>query len=572
VAYTGKFVTPGPGSWEREQTHFVQPISRYLGDIFPAAMTRGFREMTSRYGILLDYIELAVVDGFVYTAPRPVGAPKAAKGPPPKPVFKLMTWLHPEIRRRIKRSREALETKIWRDDVRMWDAEIKPSVAKTNARLGALEPGSVTDEALTAHLRECRRALDNAIYQHHRLNGCCMLPIGEYLAEAAEWTGLPTSELLEPFRGSSPVSIGAREELERLSAALRKDDAARALLAEGREAGEVLRAVRETKGDVGEAARAYLDVVGYRITTGYDVADRFGLEMPEVLTRAIRKAVDDTEVRRDGEGPAAAKVRDAVPVKHRDRFDELLREARLVFRIRDERCYLNDALTTGITRVAILEAGKRLASRDRVADPGHAVELAPDELVAVLAGRDREGPSRDELADFNSYRASKSYLDAPEFLGNPPSGPPPAEWLPPHAARMQRAVTIILGSIFGARAAESEREGAKPSAIVKGLGVGGGVYEGRARLVLSPLDFPKVQQGDVLVARATAPAYNVLLPLLGALVTDRGGLLSHPAIVAREYGLPAVVGCVDATAKIKDDVRVRVDGSKGEVSVLQAPS
>jgi pyruvate,water dikinase len=86
--------------------------------------------------------------------------------------------------------------------------------------------------------------------------------------------------------------------------------------------------------------------------------------------------------------------------------------------------------------------------------------------------------------------------------------------------------------------------------------------------VLTPSDFSKVAQGDVLVARITTPAYNVLLPLLGAVVTDRGGLLSHPAIVSREYGIPGVVGTREATGRIADGVRVRVDGDAGEVTVL----
>lgn len=91
-----------------------------------------------------------------------------------------------------------------------------------------------------------------------------------------------------------------------------------------------------------------------------------------------------------------------------------------------------------------------------------------------------------------------------------------------------------------------EPQGPAPAAspAVRGLAVGSGTYEGCARLVLSAADFPRVQKGDVLVVRATSPDYNTLLPLLGALVTDRGGLLSHSAIVAREYGLPGVVGCV----------------------------
>jgi pyruvate,water dikinase len=234
--------------------------------------------------------------------------------------------------------------------------------------------------------------------------------------------------------------------------------------------------------------------------------------------------------------------------------------------MRDERCVLNDAVVLGITRRALLEAGKRLVARGRLEDAEHAVDLRPEEVTSLLRGKDTTAPSREELAEYARYRTTKTYLDAPEHLGIPPSAPPPPEWLPLAAARIQRATMAVLGAMFDTRAklAKGEtREG-----VVKGLAVGGGSYEGTARLVLSSIDFPRVAKGDVLVARATGPTYNALLPLLGALVTDRGGLLSHPAIIAREYGLPGVVGCVDATTRIADGARVRVDGVAGEVHLL----
>jgi rifampicin phosphotransferase len=72
----------------------------------------------------------------------------------------------------------------------------------------------------------------------------------------------------------------------------------------------------------------------------------------------------------------------------------------------------------------------------------------------------------------------------------------------------------------------------------------------------------------VLLTESTTEAFNILLPLLGAIVTDSGGLLSHSAIVAREYGIPGVVGTRDATDRISDGAQVRVDGNAGEVTVL----
>jgi len=94
------------------------------------------------------------------------------------------------------------------------------------------------------------------------------------------------------------------------------------------------------------------------------------------------------------------------------------------------------------------------------------------------------------------------------------------------------------------------------------------VYEGPARRVSDPAEFSRIVQGDVLVTEATTEAFNILLPLLGAIVTDSGGLLSHSAIVAREYGIPGVVGTREATARIADGARLRVDGDAGEVTLL----
>jgi pyruvate,water dikinase len=104
--------------------------------------------------------------------------------------------------------------------------------------------------------------------------------------------------------------------------------------------------------------------------------------------------------------------------------------------------------------------------------------------------------------------------------------------------------------------------------VVKGRGAGLGVYEGTARIIEGSNQFDRIQQGDVLITRATSPTFNVVLGHVGAIVTDYGGILSHAAIVAREFGLPAVVACGDASTVIPDGARVRVDSAAGEVTIL----
>jgi phosphoenolpyruvate synthase/pyruvate phosphate dikinase len=103
---------------------------------------------------------------------------------------------------------------------------------------------------------------------------------------------------------------------------------------------------------------------------------------------------------------------------------------------------------------------------------------------------------------------------------------------------------------------------------LEGISVSPGIYEGIARVIKDPVDFHRLQQDDVLISKCTSSSFNVVMPLLGALVTDRGGLLSHAAIVAREYGIPGIVGARKATSVIPDGSRVRVDGAAGTVEVL----
>ncbi len=104
---------------------------------------------------------------------------------------------------------------------------------------------------------------------------------------------------------------------------------------------------------------------------------------------------------------------------------------------------------------------------------------------------------------------------------------------------------------------------------VKGIAGSPGVVEGVARVVMSEAQFDSLQQGEILVCQMTNPAWQVLYGKIIAVVTDAGGTVSHPAVLAREYGIPAVVGTSGGTARIKTGDRLRVDGNTGVVEILE---
>jgi pyruvate,water dikinase len=114
----------------------------------------------------------------------------------------------------------------------------------------------------------------------------------------------------------------------------------------------------------------------------------------------------------------------------------------------------------------------------------------------------------------------------------------------------------------------SKTAAAQPAGSVKGLGASAGVYEGTARVVESADQFDQVKKGEVLVCKMTSPAWVVLFTKIGGLITDSGGALSHPAVVSREFGIPAVVGTRTGTEAIKTGQRVRLNGASGLVEIL----
>ncbi len=334
------------------------------------------------------------------------------------------------------------------------------------------------------------------------------------------------------------------------------------VLSSAREPGEVVAALCSFPGKVGTFASAYVDRVAYRPVNGEDVGEPSVQELPELIVGAIRARAGACRTYRwrTISSGRTSEVRDAVPARHRVAFDELLGEARATYRLRDERGTYADLWAIGIMRRAILSAGRRLAARGRLIDPAHLVEASYAELRSLVESRD--GPSGDELAERARYRLEARYTNAPPFLGGEPGDPLPAEWLPPATARLERALGAAVQAIFTAPQPCTEEQ------KVRGIGVSRGVYEGTARVIHGTEEFARIEQGDVLVTNSTTAAFNIVLPLLGAIVTDRGGLLSHAAIVAREYGLPAVVGCTDATSVLPDGARVIVDGTAGQAEVV----
>jgi rifampicin phosphotransferase len=534
------FEPPGPGSWDLDALHFPRPVTAYWAQMHPEPFSLGYGDMMAFYGAPFQTRLTAYVNGFCYGQTQPV---------PPESF--------PD---RVQRAAAVFEGKLWRAQAREWEEVRKPASVRAHQEIQAIDPDELSDQALVSHLRRCRDHHASMIRQHMAFTGTAVIPPGDFLVHAREWTGLPTVKLLGLMRGASLVSGGASPQHSSLVEAYRADPAAREALDTDDDPGRLLERLRREPTATGQALNDYLDFVGFRLLDGFDISNHYALEMPGVLLRAIRTAIDETAASNHLE-EEIADVRSHVPEEHRDEYDGLLAEARIGYSVRDERGVYSDIWASGLMRRAALAVGRRLEAGDRLHAAEDIVFADIDEMCALLEGA--SSPTADELAERHAYHRTCTAKDAPVHLGDDAPPMPDPSALPPPMARLMAAMGTALGEMFALS------EDAHEETVIRGLGASSGTRDGIVRRVAGPSDFDRIQHGDVLLTEATTEAFNILLPLLSAIVTDTGGALSHAAIISREYGIPGVVGTRDATARVADGTRVRVDGDKGTVTVLE---
>ncbi|GAC1602619.1 MAG: hypothetical protein NVS3B21_30880 [Acidimicrobiales bacterium] len=541
---------PGPGTWLLDTSHCGPAPGPVQRELYKHGMTRGIGEGLSLFGSPLKTMDLRWVNGKFYRRLVPIVGGDRDLPAPPAAVMWLVSRLHPAFRRAERTARESFATKRWRAELRRWEEEWKPAIIATNTAFTATEVAALTAPALADHLVAVYEHLRETIVLHFRLHVSDMGPLGNLMVHLESW-GLHRDDTFRALVNASPATRQPATQLSRLAGELR---------AAGVEPSAVrsLEEVRAASADAADALDEYLRWNGWKLTTGYDIEDRCLAELPDVLLTTIRAAA--TSARGTTNDTAAldaiAELRDLVPATHRRTFDEVVEDARVSYGLRDENGPLTYEWPAGILRRGLLEAGRRLTATGRLAADEDVFELAVDEVAMLLTGG-RE-PDADEIARRRSERQWWATLQGPPRLG-PAEGPPAVSALPEHLGRITRIVLTVVSSL------EAE-PGAGP---LTGTGIGTQLYVGRARVVHDATEaLASMEPGDIIVAPYTAPTYNSVLSMAGALVTAEGGLLCHAAVIARELGLPAVIGAADAMQRIPDGARVEVDPVRGRVRVL----
>ena len=541
---------PGPGPWQQDSAHTPISQSAVMQEVYAPGFNRGFSETFSRYGLLLDRLAMGVVNGFTYHQPQPFDMP----GPdgPMSP-----DELHAEFGRRVGVAAEMWETRLWRQDLADWDNEWKPNAIARHRQLADVALPDLDDAALIEHLSAVAAHVSEMVYQHHRFNMAAMLPVGDFVLQASGWTARPPHTLLNLLGGYSQISSVLPDEMRAAVDAITADADATSLVTGDGDAAERLAALRSTTPAVDEYVRS----VDTRVIEGFDIVNPTLREQPEMILGKLAGGLStDPDQARRAADELAATVRAEVPAEHLAAFDELLAEARNNYRLRDERGIYSEITAMGILRLTMLEIGARAHAAGRLHDPEDIVDATIDEAIALLGG---DGVSADSVRQRATRRRQLTAEGPPRFLGPPPPPPPPVDQLPPPMARLMSATGFMIDAVLGQLDAP-----AGDATTIVGIGTNDGSYEGTARLIGEIDDLLELEDGEIVVSAATGEAFNSILHLVGAIVTDHGSHACHAAIVAREMGFPAVVGTVDATKRIRTGDRIRVDGGKGEVSLL----
>ena len=537
------FDAPGPGQWTLDRSHFpgaTTPITEWLiTDSMGAGMERVFADV----GVPADRIEARFVHGFMYTRLVPLigGDRPPPKRLPPALVLKVATRVHPAFRARTKAAERSLTARAFVDVVRDWEQTTRPRLVARNRELQAVDVETIDDAALDAHVGDLLDQLLENLTLHFELHGHDLGPIARYLHAAIGW-GLDPSAATDALAGASPST--ARP-------VVRLAEIRRIVETSGADV-RTLDDVRAVSPEAAALVDEHLEEYGNVLATGYDITAFTLAEMPGVLLSGIRTA--EVPTGEDGAATAAA-LRAQVPPEARVEFDELLADARSVMDMRDDNGPQTVEWPTGLLRRALMVAGRRLADRGSLFEADHALELTPQEARTALTGA---LPSPDEIEERSRTRLAQLGFDPPALLG-PDEPEPPLDVMPAPLAEMVATVQTALAHLG--------MDGASTNDPYVGVGIGQEPYTGRARTADTADEaIEKLEPGDVLVVRATSPAFNAVLAVAGAVVTANGGALSHAAVLARELGISAVVGAAGAPA-IPDGAMVTVDPLAGRVSV-----
>ena len=438
-----------------------------------------------------------------------------------------------------------------------WDNELVPTLTRNIQAMQDTDLRNASRQQLLHHLDAFLAHYQEQWRVHMQAVGPVFTSTGFLVPLFQRITG--STDESEPYRllqGFDNKSLEVDCALRQIARRARDDAEVAAIFDDASSSLDLLQHLQATS--AGEAfmthLQAFLDTYGHR-SSALDLSYPTWLEQPDFVLLTIKGLLTRDLDAEDQRQVSLAKERDDLVQQTLDRTDDSTRDEFLeilgicqaIWPIREDHAFYIEQASGSQMHHMLMECGRSLAQEGVLDLPEDVFYLNVDELKDALANPDQARlkaiaePRKVEREHFMR-------ITPPQFLGRPPSD----ELLndTSESAKFVRVSAVSLEE--------------RPSILRGGAGSAGRVT-GVARLVDSPDDFWKVQPGDILVCRSTSPPWTPLFAVIDGLVTDAGGVLSHGAIVAREYKLPAVMGTKHATRAIRDGQLLTLDGTAGLV-------
>ncbi len=301
--------------------------------------------------------------------------------------------------------------------------------------------------------------------------------------------------------------------------------------------------------------RQFLAVYGRRSAHPFELYRATWLEDPTPLLATIRDYLSKGLIDYDDERRKIVEERDKAvaeflrrtPAERREEFKTLLKMAQIAYCWNEDHNHWIEHMGFSSQRYVALGMGRRLNKVGAIADPSDIFFINPDELRATFL------VAAEGRYDFTEFVAARKSRWQAAFAKAPPEVT--GEWI------REEVKDPMMIKIFGLGPLVAPKE----KVDIFGYPGSPGVSEGVARVITEITELHRVEPGTILICTATGPAWTPVFGKLKGAVTDMGGPLTHAAIVSREYRIPAVVGTGEATKKIKDGQKIRIDGGKGYV-------
>jgi phosphohistidine swiveling domain-containing protein len=551
-------IEPPPGYWIRDANHSPLPNSPF-NRVVLLSRNPAMRNIFDELAPLVETIDFRDIGGWEYYRVVPLGGKD--RPAPPAPLVPLLFRLVPSLRRRVKACVAATRADVCGRLVRSWYEEWQGEFGRRVADLHPVDLAALTDEELESHLTAVLELFHHSADVHFSMDGAFMITLAELAFTCRDVLGWDEARTFDLLAGLSEKSSEPSRALARLAELASEQPALRRRLVER----APVEAVLAEDEQFATAFAEFLGTHGCRALR-YEVAEQNLDERPDLVIGLIADQLatgfDPMQTSaalaaRREQAAADARSRLTSP-EDRARFDRALTRAAAAYPVREDNEYYTISGPLALIRRAALEIGRRLTDRTQLEVPDDVFYLEPGEAIAAL----RDGVGRHDLAA--RRKGEHAWVLAhpgPASYGKNP-GPPPSFRSLPAEARL-----VNEGTLWAVEhAIDPDTSGpAVDDAKVTGIAASPGSYTGPVRVIINEAEFDRLRAGDVLVCPITSPVWSVLFPSIGALVTDAGGILSHPAIIAREYRIPAVVATRNGTSVLRDGQIVTVDGNAGVV-------